>query len=100
MSLLLDAYALALAAAAALGLVVGFAGGPGEGSSPGNRRAGPAWPIALALAGLAAAAAAGPFVPGRAGLWLETGLLMTLAYLAGCAAGCIARRLAGGAGPG
>ncbi len=96
MSLLLDAYALALAAAAALGLVVGFAGSPGER----GRRPGPAWPIGLALAGLAAAAAAWPFVPGRAGLWLETGLLMTLAYLAGCAAGCIARRLAGGAGPG
>ncbi len=91
MNLLLDTYALALAAAAALGLVVGFADRPrGE-----ERRAGSAWPALLVLLAVPPAAAAWLLVAGRAGLWLETGLLMSGAYLAGCAVGCLARRLAG-----
>jgi hypothetical protein len=39
------------------------------------------------LAALLVASALGRLVPGRPGYWLDLGLIMFAAYLAGCAAG-------------
>ncbi len=47
------------------------------------------WLAALAL--LLVAAAATRVVPGRAGYWLDLGLIMFVPYLAGCAAGSLLR---------
>jgi hypothetical protein len=90
MTALVNAYALPLALAAALGLVVGWARTGTAG------RVGPlsgliAW---AALAG--ALAAAGFLLGGRPGLWAETGLLLLGAYLAACALASGLRRLSSG----
>ncbi|AYO81459.1 hypothetical protein EBB05_03615 [Methylobacterium brachiatum] len=83
MMLLLAGFWPGLAAAGALGLVVGgLAGWPAR----------PAVPLALCgLAALLAAVALAGIVPGLLGLWLEGASLLLPAYLLGCALGALAR---------
>lgn len=74
-------------AALVLGLGVGRLAGP---------PAGPAIPAALGIATLVLAGIAlAGIVPGVAGFWLESAVAMLAPYLAGCALGGLARRLAG-----
>lgn len=87
MTLLLVAFWPGLAAAVALGCLVGFLSG---------------WPrartVPLVLAGLSLVVmsiAAAQIVPGLPGLWLEGGALMLPLYLAGCALGALGNRTAG-----
>ncbi|WP_348642167.1 hypothetical protein [Methylobacterium sp. WL6] len=74
-------------AALVLGLGVGRLAGP---------PASPAIPAALGIATLVLAGIAlAGIVPGTAGFWLESAVAMLAPYLAGCALGALARRLAG-----
>lgn len=71
-----------------IGFTLGFAIGLATCSPAPPSRAG--WIAAvMALLGIAVAAALAMLevVPGRAGLWLETGLLLVAAYVAGCGLG-------------
>lgn len=78
----------ALAAAFALGLPFGAAGWRSE--PPGFW--GRVGLILLAVGALGVAAAIGSGrVPGRAGLWLELGAAVLVAYVAGCAGGSLGR---------
>lgn len=104
MHYLLDQFALWLAAALVLGVIIGFAaarrkpgqGGDDGGSDDGGRANGRLW-IALYLVLVVAGAvvAAVRAVKGLNGLWFETLVLFAAAYLIGCLIGAL---LAGGAG--
>ena len=80
------------AAALALGLCVGFFTFDAERRGSWRRFA---IPVALFLIGGGVAAFL-RLLPGRYGFWLETALLLTMAYLIGCLVGSLARSLSGG----
>lgn len=83
---LLPFYWMPMVAATALGLAVGAMSASGP---SGGRRS------VVVAAGLLAAAVAAALLrwpPGRAGLWLETGILLAGCYLGGCALGCLLGR--------
>lgn len=78
----------ALLAALALGLGVGWFSCAKETS-----RAARVWALAAALTfAVGCAAAMLALTSGRAGLWLETALLLGGLYLAGCCLGCLLGR--------
>ncbi len=78
-----------LIGAFAIGLVVGSSTCDGERR---DQRAG--WPLlGLFLYALGAVAAFLKLLPGRAGFWLETALLLSAAYFIGCLSGCLLRAL-------
>ena len=54
-------------------------------------------PIALVVFLVALVAALFAWLPGRPGLWLETGLLLFASYIVGCCLGCWFKQLFGGA---
>ena len=89
---LLQAFSGWSAAALALGLCVGFFTWDSE------RRA--SWGFFAALAALfligGGVAASLHLLPGRYGLWLETALLLTTAYIVGCLVGSLFHGLIGG----
>ncbi len=82
-------------AALGLGLLFGFLfwKAAAEGERPAFRRSGA---LLFLLPVILGAAAWTRWLPGRYGLWLETGLLLLVAYLIGCALGCLLRRLFSG----
>ena len=83
-----------LLAALALGAVVGWITCARE---RGNWFTG--WvPWALVVFALLLVLAAMSLVPGRAGLWLETGLLLFSAYIIGCCLGCWIKQMTGEGG--
>jgi hypothetical protein len=89
---LLNALWLPLVLAVLLGLAAGWWIGR---SAEGRSGAWVAWPLAiLAVGGIGAW---WQLLPGRAGLWLDAGLLLLAAYAAGSLAGGLAGRARGGA---
>lgn len=79
----------ALAASAALGFGMGLAT---EASRPPASSGRLAYRLAGGAIVVAAGLALAGIVPGRAGLVLEIGILVVLAYFSACLLGCLARR--------
>ncbi|MBN8942317.1 MAG: hypothetical protein J0H01_22615 [Rhizobiales bacterium] len=90
-----------VAAAIVLGVLVGAVTGrppaAGEARKTGLAASLLVWALAAVLV-VGIAAAVSHWLRGRHGLWLDIALVLTIAYLAGCGAGSLLRRLAGGSG--
>ncbi len=89
MAFVIDRFWLPLLLAAVIGFMIGWATcGRSEKSWTSS------WlPLGILAAIVGAFVAAQTILPGRFGLWLETGLLMFATYLAGCCLACMMRRL-------
>jgi uncharacterized membrane protein YbjE (DUF340 family) len=89
MAFLIETFSIPLAIAAILGLLVGWAT---------CSRAEASWksswlPFAILAFILGVFVASQMMLRGRAGLWLDTALLMFAAYIAGCCVSCFLRSL-------
>lgn len=88
MEQLLLLYGMPAAAAAALGMAVGLASPLGT-----NRRGrGLAGILGAVILGAGWIAALLRWPAGRAGLWLDTGVILATIYVAGCTIGCVISR--------
>ncbi len=83
---LVQTFAIPLLAALAAGLAVGWVTSDREDKGPSGWAA-----LAITTFMLMAVASALKWVPGRPGLWLDTAVLFSTAYLVGCVAGAFAR---------
>ncbi|MBL8567661.1 MAG: hypothetical protein JNK84_01115 [Phreatobacter sp.] len=83
---LAQTFALPLAAALIGGLIVGWITSDKDDEGPSGWAA-----LAITLFALMVVASALKWLPGRPGLWLDTAILFSAAYLLGCIAGAFAR---------
>jgi hypothetical protein len=92
MTYLINALALPILVSLVMGMIVGWWTLSRDGA---DSRGG--WlPFGLLVFAVGCYAAASQVVAGRHGLWLETGLVLFAAYLAGCTIGCVLRQLLAG----
>jgi predicted flap endonuclease-1-like 5' DNA nuclease len=83
---LIQTFALPLAAALVGGLAVGWVTSDREDKGPSGWAA-----LAITVFALMIVASALKWLPGRPGLWLDTAILFSAAYLGGCVVGAFAR---------